>query len=203
MFELSTKTEFKGWKKFPDSPKVHAAYVLFMRKVGEQAEDFWYKHVPLGWEGKLTLYRMDQWIHVGEVEKEAWGYSITHGVLPVEDAKLDDADPMYPRYVDEGTGIYNLKKKGGRTFIARGARTGNFASAGSALIVPKTKKYMKFEVPLARGEEGQATIFARFTKGQRPQHITDKVEKDLNAWIRVNKKLLKAFLDKQMKAGKL
>lgn len=211
MYSVNATIQFKGWKAF-DSNKVllRPIYMAFMDTAAKQLDQYWGKHTPEGWLDKPRAGRMVDYIHKGDVEIHSWGYSVDVGILPVEDALEYHGDPEYPRYVDEGTGIHNLTRRssGGKTFIRSGLKKGNFASRSSALITPVTHEVMKFEVPpefdIETGEVLDAgVVYTKWTRGQRGQHFSDKVEKDFNNWMRIEKRKLKILIEGWISEGKL
>lgn len=181
--ELSTLTTFdiERDKRFTrvDKELIDGLYVRMMYRIGREAVSRFKNTVPFEIE---TDYHMIDYIHSGSVDKHAWGYSIDVGILPVEDA----ADPEYPKYVDQGSGIYNLRASGGNFRVATGATKGRFSSPSSALITPSNGNVMVFE------KEGEGTIFTRWVKGQRGQHFGDKVYREMQTFVAAEKQKLRA-----------
>jgi hypothetical protein len=67
---------------------------------------------------------------------------------------------------------------------------------------------MVFDAPakdMRTGEflEGEVRIFARATRGQKGQHFSDRVQKELNSYVRVRKRALKLLIERAITEGKI
>lgn len=180
MFATLVTFEQKRDERFTkiDRAVLDGLYRDFMKDIGRVGAAALREVVPFEIS---TQEHMINYIDAGEVDKHSWGYSIDVGILPIEGAP----DPEYPKYVDQGTGIYNLRASGGNFRIARGSRKGSFASPASALITSSSGNVMVFE------KEGEGTIFTRWVKGQRPQNFSDQVERKMEQYIKLRKQKLR------------
>jgi hypothetical protein len=142
-----------------NSLAIEAAIVDFMEDVASYMKESYEVYTP------EDSGRMREAIEQGNVQKTATGWGVSVGINPVEGA----SDPNYPKYVDEGSGVFGPK------------RQRIYASHGNVIAFEK-----------ATGE----TVFTRYIEGQESQNISDKVEADTNDYIRVKKRELAAILSK-------
>lgn len=157
-FEFDNEEDFGG---FLDNAKAELVIREWLHEIADLAEDSFYKHVP------YASGRMAHAITQGRVNKTPYGYTVDIGIAPVFGLHYGES-PEYPRYVEEGTGIYY---------------------EGGGKITPSHGNVIAFE------KLGEGTVFTRWVEGQPPQHFMEKIEDEVRGEIILKKAELAVMLN--------
>jgi hypothetical protein len=157
-FEFDNEEDFGG---FMDNAKADLIIREWVHGIADFAEDAFYRHTP------YSSGRMLNAITQGRVNKTPYGYTVNIGIAPIFGLKYGES-PEYPRFVEEGTGIFGPRGKA---------------------IMPQNGNVMAFE------KLGEGTVFTRWVEGQKPQSFMDDIEDEVGAEIVLKKAELAIILD--------
>lgn len=172
MFELNfeiSDDDLGG--KFDDS-QIDAAIRFYLNDIADWARYALIKNAPID-SGSLVDH-----ISEGRVNKTGDFWTVSIGIEPIPPKHVGES-PEYPKFVDEGTGIF-----GPEGFASGGGDSNHFS--------PLHGNVLAFEK--ASGE----TVFTRWVTGQVGQHFMDRTENEVNAHIEVSKHELAAIISSML-----
>lgn len=157
---LSWEFDDDDFGGFLDNVKADVIIRNWVHGIADFAQDSFYRHVPYA-SGRM-LHAVSQ----GRVNKTPYGYTVNIGIQPVFGLKYGE-DPEYPRYVEEGTGLWG---------------------PDGAKYTPTNGNVMAFE------KLGEGTVFTRFVEGQKPQRFMEVIEDEVRGEIVLKKAELAILL---------
>jgi hypothetical protein len=154
----------------------------FLEEMAIFAEEAFRAHVPVG--DTLGIYDA---IYRDRVKKKGDFFNVEVGIGPVEPVP-PGVDPNYPLYVDQGTGLWGpehdlIYPQHGNVLV--------FTVSSSDWVIPNRRSGGNL---FDRGP-GQE-VFTRYIEGQKPQHFSEKVDEETEAFFKIKKRELAQILSK-------